>query len=89
MYCNCTVLSAKNKEQSAALKELEARVDDLQGRLDTAIEERSEFEQQVIALNESTKRYKTELARIQADAAGKSRAAGEVLNSAAACARTS
>ena len=65
--------------QSAAMKELQAQVDDLQGQLDTALEERGEFEQQVIALNESTARYKTELARIQADSARKSRATAEVL----------
>ena len=61
------------------------QVDDLQGRLDTALEERGEFEQQVIALNESTARYKTELARIQADSTSKHRATADVLVQSRSC----
>lgn len=83
-YCNvlnsmCVQQKQQEGTQAATIAELREQIEDLQGRLDTALEERGEFEQQVIALNESTARYKTELVRMQADTAGKNRASVEVL----------
>lgn len=75
----CVQQKQQEGTQAATIAELREQVEDLQGRLDTALEERGEFEQQVIALNESTARYKTELVRMQADTAGKNRASVEVL----------